>query len=50
MQPKLLSEDLSCEDWRNREYEVRYESVCFGNPNWFAIEEFIELVDLRLRP
>ena len=46
---KLLSEDLSSEDWRNREYEVRYESFA-GNPNWFAIEEFIELVDLRLRP
>ena len=46
---KLLSEDLSSEQWRTREYEVRYESIV-GNPNWFAIEEFIELVDLRLRP
>ena len=46
---KLLSEDLSSEEWRTREYEVRHESIV-GNPNWFAIEEFIELVDLRLRP
>ena len=46
---KLLSEDLSSGDWRTREYEVRYDSFA-GNPNWFAIEEFIELVDLRLRP
>ena len=46
---KLLSEDLSSEQWRTREYEVRHESIA-GNPNWFAIEEFIELVDLRLRP
>ena len=42
---KTLREDLSSGAWRTWAYEVRYES--YPHNNWFPIEEFIELVDLR---
>ena len=41
-----LGDDLDSGAWRSREYEVRFEPFP-GQRNWFAIEEFIELVDLR---
>ena len=41
-----LGDDLDSGAWRSRMYEVRFEPFP-GQSNWFAIEEFIELVDLR---
>ena len=41
-----LGDDLDSGAWRSRMYEVRFEPFP-GQRNWFAIEEFIELVDLR---
>ena len=40
-----LTEDISTGNWRTFRYETSSKMASEINQNWFAIKEFVELVD-----